>query len=347
MEVRFTKLTSMLIAIALLSACSSTHDRSSVNQPTESNQSESIDTPVQVSQRDPFAFEKQDLNKVQLLENKALKLAVSENKIKSSHVDQAMSLTKDKVKIARYTFGFNNPIYVTDFKNALLFDHNKSVINRKDVGALRSFAHVYDSQALGKYLYVVGHTDSDGSENYNYSLSTRRAQAVVDTLIAGGISSNKLKVIPAGEHIPKVSNKTRSGKKTNRRVEVISSDSRALIESYLRQIKCPANEQCSRKLLNIYDVRVVNREAELDIDKVSHIATFSPEINQLPELHKALLSGSAAQEKKLLNMNDQRKLMEMGHSKRGFSIKRQIRPVLRLIQDRRKGFTIPNGYIIK
>ncbi|MGB0835855.1 MAG: OmpA family protein [Psychrobium sp.] len=347
MEVRFIKLTSVLIAIALLSACSSTRDRSSANQPTESNQSQSVNAPTQVAQRDPFAFEKQELNQTQLLENKSVKLAVSKNKVKSSHVNQAMSLTKDKVKMTRYTFGLNNPIYVADFKNALLFDHNKSVINRQDVGALRSFARVYDSQAFGKYLYVVGHTDSDGSENYNYSLSTRRAQAVVDTLIAGGISSKKLKVIPAGEHMPKASNKTRRGKKINRRVEVISSDSRALIESYLRQIKCPTNEQCRRKLLNIYDVRVVNREAELDLNKVSHIATFSPEINKLSELHQALLSGSIAQEKKLLNINDQRKLMEMGHSKRSFSIKRQIRPVLRLIQDKRKGFTIPSGYIIK
>lgn len=334
--VRLTKLTSILITIVLLSACSA----------SKTKRSSAAAPPVKQTNQQ-HVFVKQDTKPEQLFKLQSVQQAVSQQKLNDSEIQQALALTKDKVTITRYSFGLHHPIYVADFNNALLFGHDKSVLNRRDVASLNSFAKVYDSQAFGKYLYVVGHTDSSGSDHYNYSLSARRAQAVVDVLVKGGIKANKLKMIPAGEHLPKASNRTAAGKQLNRRVEVLSSDSRALIESYLRQLKCPNNENCQRKLLNVYDVRMVNNQAELNLNKVSQIATFSPELNQLKKLAQALRTGSNRQEQELLNIDDQRQLLNMGVSKRSFIIERQIRPVLRLPQDRRKGFEIPTQYIIE
>ncbi len=67
---------------------------------------------------------------------------------------------------------------------------------------------------------IEGHTSSEGSEAYNQELSTRRAQAVVDDLLARGLKSSKLRAFGVGEASPIASNKDEAGRSMNRRVEV-------------------------------------------------------------------------------------------------------------------------------
>lgn len=69
-------------------------------------------------------------------------------------------------------------------------------------------------------VLISGHTDSDGSENYNRDLSIRRAQAVKDWLTGNGISAVRIKVIGKGEAEPIASNDTSEGKAQNRRIEI-------------------------------------------------------------------------------------------------------------------------------
>jgi len=68
---------------------------------------------------------------------------------------------------------------------------------------------------------VEGHTDSQGSDAYNQALSERRAQAVVDYLVAHGISSSRLRAGGHGETLPVAPNDTANGRARNRRVELI------------------------------------------------------------------------------------------------------------------------------
>jgi len=68
---------------------------------------------------------------------------------------------------------------------------------------------------------VVGHTDSDGSSEYNYDLSFRRAQSTVDALVAGFESiKDKISASGKGEDVPLAPNDTPENKARNRRVEV-------------------------------------------------------------------------------------------------------------------------------
>ncbi len=69
-------------------------------------------------------------------------------------------------------------------------------------------------------VQVEGHTDADGSDAYNLALSQRRAQAVVDWLVAQGIAAERLTALGKGESEPVASNATRDGKALNRRVEL-------------------------------------------------------------------------------------------------------------------------------
>lgn len=67
---------------------------------------------------------------------------------------------------------------------------------------------------------VAGHTDSTGSEQYNQSLSERRANSVSQYLVARGISGQRLITVGMGELRPVADNNTAEGRQANRRVEI-------------------------------------------------------------------------------------------------------------------------------
>lgn len=54
----------------------------------------------------------------------------------------------------------------------------------------------------GKSIYLIGHTDSSGTEEYNIALSERRAQSVADYLARLGTDPARLQVVPKGETEP-------------------------------------------------------------------------------------------------------------------------------------------------
>ncbi len=65
---------------------------------------------------------------------------------------------------------------------------------------------------------VAGHTDSDGTAEYNEGLSARRAATVRDYLVASGVTEDRLTTRGYGESEPIADNNTAGGKAENRRV---------------------------------------------------------------------------------------------------------------------------------
>jgi peptidoglycan-associated lipoprotein len=66
----------------------------------------------------------------------------------------------------------------------------------------------------GKSVYLVGHTDTSGTEEYNIALSERRAQSVADYMARLGTDPARMQVVPKGETEP-----TGLGDDKDRRVE--------------------------------------------------------------------------------------------------------------------------------
>jgi outer membrane protein OmpA-like peptidoglycan-associated protein len=69
-------------------------------------------------------------------------------------------------------------------------------------------------------IEVMGHTDSDASDAYNFALSQRRARAVGDHLASEGVAPVRILTEGFGERYPIAPNDNAEHKALNRRVEL-------------------------------------------------------------------------------------------------------------------------------
>ena len=74
----------------------------------------------------------------------------------------------------------------------------------------------YDSTIV----HVIGHTDAQGSDNYNQQLSENRATSVANLLNSSGVHQTRLYTEGRGEGQPRATNGTAAGRSINRRVEI-------------------------------------------------------------------------------------------------------------------------------
>jgi len=75
----------------------------------------------------------------------------------------------------------------------------------------------------GLHLQVEGHTDSVGTDDFNQTLSEKRAGAVRDYLVQQGIATDSIEARGFGKTEPIASNDTPEGRQQNRRVELVLS----------------------------------------------------------------------------------------------------------------------------
>src|ERR1700722_10951597 len=74
----------------------------------------------------------------------------------------------------------------------------------------------------GRIFVVAGHTDSIGSEDYNYELGQRRADRVAGYLVGKeGVDPTQVRVVSYGASKPVADNGTSGGRRSNRRVEIL------------------------------------------------------------------------------------------------------------------------------
>jgi outer membrane protein OmpA-like peptidoglycan-associated protein len=105
------------------------------------------------------------------------------------------------------------------FDSGILFETNSSTLQSEAKTNIRDLSVI-----LNKYpdtnILVTGHTDFDGTEQYNQTLSEQRAKSVSDYTKGQGVNSSRLSIIGLGETEPIATNETSEGKQLNRRVEI-------------------------------------------------------------------------------------------------------------------------------
>ena len=109
---------------------------------------------------------------------------------------------------------------VLNMPSNITFDSDQSDVKPQFYDTLDSVALVFKEfdQTL---IDVTGHTDADGSDDYNYDLSRRRAGSVARYFTSQQLDPNRFSVEGRGEQEPIASNASARGKQQNRRVEII------------------------------------------------------------------------------------------------------------------------------
>ena len=166
-----------------------------------------------------------DLKK--FLTDKELKIKDLSDKLNAKEAQ----MTELRSKIADILRGFNTgeltvrqengKVYVALSEN-LLFPKSSSSINPRGVEALKKLASALNvSNEVD--IQVEGHTDSDGSVDQNWALSTARALSVVKILTANKVDAKRVTASGRAFFHPVVANDTDQNKAKNRRTEIILS----------------------------------------------------------------------------------------------------------------------------
>jgi outer membrane protein OmpA-like peptidoglycan-associated protein len=104
---------------------------------------------------------------------------------------------------------------------SVLFSSGEYQLTSEAQQKLGLIADTLSPQAKTHDIVVEGHTDSRGTPTSNQVLSENRARAVMDYLIARGVSASAITSVGIGQARPIADNATPEGRANNRRVEII------------------------------------------------------------------------------------------------------------------------------
>jgi outer membrane protein OmpA-like peptidoglycan-associated protein len=131
---------------------------------------------------------------------------------------QDMKMLFKNFRIAK---GFPGQVVFKDNKfitHAIKFDVNKTELRPESITVIKEiFAYLQKNKT--ERMEIGGHTDSDGSQEYNAKLSQSRAEAVMDQLVSMGIGKERLIAKGYGSTMPLETSNTAEAKAMNRRVE--------------------------------------------------------------------------------------------------------------------------------
>jgi len=108
---------------------------------------------------------------------------------------------------------------LNDYGKTILFNSGKSSFQKQTYPVLQAMTAILKEYPNSNFS-IEGHTDSDGKDAMNQTLSEERAAAVKNYLVENGISAARLSSKGFGETMPVDSNANAKGKANNRRVEV-------------------------------------------------------------------------------------------------------------------------------
>jgi len=102
----------------------------------------------------------------------------------------------------------------------VFFDYNKYDLTANAKNILdKCYDKIKDSDF--RQITIIGHTDADGSDSYNMTLSENRTKTVLNYFLSKSISKDKIKIQFYGENKPIAKNDNDQDKQQNRRVEII------------------------------------------------------------------------------------------------------------------------------
>jgi tetratricopeptide (TPR) repeat protein len=163
---------------------------------------------------------------VETLREEAVLLAQATKQTAKGTIDKATIIRGlTKVPVTRSRGVYVAPRITTH----ILFDAGSAQIKNESETQLKEIASALASKELkNAAIQIEGHTDSGGDPKYNMKLSLKRAQAVYDYMAKSGIREDRLTYTGKGDTKPIADNKDDAGKRLNRRVDFVRTDSRGV-----------------------------------------------------------------------------------------------------------------------
>ena len=135
---------------------------------------------------------------------------------------EALKVAKLEAEKAQLAEQKRKIIVLSDKRN-VMFASDSAILTAAGLSEMQKVETVLNGMEGVNSITIVGHTDSRGTDSYNFTLSMRRALSVKRFLASRGISENVLNVQWLGERNPVASNMLNDGRAKNRRVEIIVS----------------------------------------------------------------------------------------------------------------------------
>ena len=105
----------------------------------------------------------------------------------------------------------------------VFFDFDSSLVRSEFLPVLSAHADfLVRNPGLG--VILEGHADNRGSNEYNLALGQRRANAIRDILLSGGVSLGQMETLSFGEEEPRAFGNNEEAWAENRRVEIRYND---------------------------------------------------------------------------------------------------------------------------
>ncbi|HYH98804.1 OmpA family protein [Hyalangium sp.] len=107
-----------------------------------------------------------------------------------------------------------------ELKEKLYFAWNQATLEEASFPVLDEVAQALKDNPDFR-VQIEGHTDSSGAEDHNQTLSEKRAETVLDYLVAHGVAKERLVSKGFSSSVPLDTNNTVTGRENNRRVEFV------------------------------------------------------------------------------------------------------------------------------
>jgi len=125
----------------------------------------------------------------------------------------------DTSDIDEKTIALQHLVVGTSFSfNNIDFDFGKTTLNKSAKAELDNLVDIFNAHPKLK-LAISAYTDNIGSVEVNLRVSSKRAKAVIDYLTSHGIDASRLSGHGYGKANPIATNKTKAGRRKNRRTE--------------------------------------------------------------------------------------------------------------------------------
>ncbi len=134
--------------------------------------------------------------------------------------NQGVQQANNRINTVEGRLNSLNDNYTASETQTVTFKNDSAVLSDEAKATLDRIAGTVAGQRTGYLIELQGFTDDRGDENYNNTLSQRRAEGVLRYLVSKNIPLFRVSIVGLGETNPIADNKTRTGRDQNRRVEI-------------------------------------------------------------------------------------------------------------------------------